>query len=328
MNYFIQVEQACTLQHVLAAFRLVVPKSVPMKSMFDQLLFDEIVRAGERYQNDAQPEWWDAEKQALSQLLQLIDRSDTVYVSPLVLPARLPTKYFSLLTGFAVKELKSDSGPFSALLLLWLKAIQAKCGNPFPAMVEAVGLGEGAAVLRLAEEQERKSAKAGATYHVQTGETNHAREHVDESMVLVQANIDDASPEWLSFAMERLFQAGANDVNLIPITMKKSRQATMIQVLCYQSSLDMIKQILFTETTTFGLRYFPVTCHRLARRFHKVHTPWGEITVKIGYLANERVHVSPEYEECAELARKHGIPVRVVYQEAIELAKSEVPIRL
>ncbi|MBO8163364.1 MAG: DUF111 family protein [Brevibacillus sp.] len=157
---------------------------------------------------------------------------------------------------------------------------------------------------------------------------DHTVEHIDEAMYLLQANLDDASPEWMSHTLKMLFTVGANDVSFLPLTMKKGRPGTMVQVMCYASQLDVMKEMLFRETTTFGIRYFPVACHRLARRFCRVPTRWGEVSVKLGYLQGERVQVAPEYDDCAKLAEQADVPLKQVYQEALSLALACAPLRL
>src|SRR5690625_2659494 len=101
-------------------------------------------------------------------------------------------------------------------------------------------------------------------------EFDHHEEHVDESMVLMQANLDDMNPEFCSRVSERLFEIGAHDVYWIPIIMKKGRPGTMLNVLTSRECLEPIKTIIFTETTTLGLRYWPTTCHRLGRQIIQV----------------------------------------------------------
>ncbi|NGQ96939.1 LarC family nickel insertion protein [Brevibacillus sp. SYP-B805] len=201
----------------------------------------------------------------------------------------------------------------SPLALLWLKAMGVRFLPAVPpGVVRRVAAGEGIAVLEIGHE--------GAVPRVRE-ERRHGEEHIDEGMVMIQANLDDASPEWMAYAMERLLAAGANDVSFLPMTMKKSRPGMLLQVLCYQSDLEMMKSIVFTETTTFGLRYFPVAVHRLGRRFATVATRWGDVRVKIGFHRGERVQVSPEYEMCARLAKEAGVPLQTVYEEARRLAQ-------
>jgi hypothetical protein len=79
--------------------------------------------------------------------------------------------------------------------------------------------------------------------------------------------------------------------------------------------LEAVKEFVFRETTTLGLRYAPVTCHRLGREIVRVETPWGPVAVKIGRYNGETVQFAPEYRDCERIARQHGIPLKNVYDE-------------
>jgi uncharacterized protein (DUF111 family) len=146
-------------------------------------------------------------------------------------------------------------------------------------------------------------------------EFGHANEHVDEQMLMIQANIDDMNPEQCTYVMDLLFDKGANDVCWIPIIMKKGRPGLQLQVLTDHSFLSEIETIIFRETTTLGLRYMPATVHRLARAFVKVDTIWGEMTVKTGYHEGVRVQYAPEFKECEQMAKQHNVPLKQVYDE-------------
>lgn len=143
----------------------------------------------------------------------------------------------------------------------------------------------------------------------------HINEHLDEQMMMIQANIDDMNPEQCSYVMDLLFEKGANDVCWIPIIMKKGRPGLQLQVLTDQSLLLALETIIFRETTTLGLRYIPATVHRLARDFVKVDTVWGEMTVKTGYHKGDLVQYAPEFKECEQVAKLHNIPLKQVYDE-------------
>jgi uncharacterized protein (DUF111 family) len=143
----------------------------------------------------------------------------------------------------------------------------------------------------------------------------HAEEHRDEHMMIIQANIDDMNPELCSYVMDQLFEHGANDVCWVPIIMKKGRPGLQLQVIADQSLLTMLETIIFRETTTLGLRYFPATVHRLARTFEKVATAWGEMTIKVGYLGEQIVQYAPEFTECEQTAKHQGVPLKEVYDE-------------
>jgi len=143
----------------------------------------------------------------------------------------------------------------------------------------------------------------------------HAFEHVDDQMVLLQANLDDMNPEWTSYVADRLFAAGANDVYWVPIIMKKGRPGVMLNVLAGETAVEEMERIIFRETTTLGIRRIAASVHRLSRKIVKVGTTWGEVSVKIGYLGGEEVQYAPEYRECAEIAETHGVPLKTVYDE-------------
>jgi uncharacterized protein (DUF111 family) len=144
---------------------------------------------------------------------------------------------------------------------------------------------------------------------------DHEHEHLDEQMIIIQANIDDMNPEHCSYVMDLLFEHGANDVCWIPIIMKKGRPGLQLQVLTDQSMLAALEMIIFRETTTLGRRYIPATVHRLARAFVTMQTVWGEMTVKVGYHAGKLVQYAPEFKECEQAAKLHNVPLKQVYDE-------------
>ncbi|MCF6092402.1 LarC family nickel insertion protein [Microaerobacter geothermalis] len=153
---------------------------------------------------------------------------------------------------------------------------------------------------------------------------NHYCEHDDHEMMKIEVNLDDMNPEWLGIVMEKLFCAGANDVYYSSIYMKKSRPAVLLHILVHRDKLEKMMEIVFEETTTFGLRYYPVSCYRLGRSWITVDTKWGEpVRIKIGIFREKTVQFSPEYEDCAKIAREKGIPLKEVYREALRLAESE-----
>jgi len=144
-------------------------------------------------------------------------------------------------------------------------------------------------------------------------------EELDSETVKVEVNLDDANGELLGYVMELLLEAGARDVFYTPIYMKKNRPAVMLTVLCKLSRLSTLTDLLFRETTTLGLRYYPVTVHRLERRFRPLATRWGEILVKEGLRNGRVVQRSPEYEDCRRAAEEHGVPLKAVFQEVWRL---------
>jgi pyridinium-3,5-bisthiocarboxylic acid mononucleotide nickel chelatase len=142
--------------------------------------------------------------------------------------------------------------------------------------------------------------------------------HSEHRIFEVQTNIDDLSPEILGAAQERLFQAGALDVFFTPIQMKKGRPATMLSVLCEPAALPAIEEILFIETSTFGLRYREMYRRILERDFVEVETAAGRIQIKIGRHAGRILQVAPEFESCRVAAQRSGEPLKRVYELAVE----------
>lgn len=139
-------------------------------------------------------------------------------------------------------------------------------------------------------------------------------EHIDENMVKMEVNLDDTSGEILGYVMDKLFEAGANDVFYSPIYMKKNRPGVLLQLLCSIQAMEQMKAILLAETTTLGIRYYPITVHRMERRFMHVETEWGMVTVKQGISDGNVFQSSPEYEECKRIAETYGIPLKKVYE--------------
>lgn len=142
------------------------------------------------------------------------------------------------------------------------------------------------------------------------------KEHYDHQMIKVEVNLDDMSGEWMGYVLDLLFEAGVNDAFYAPIYMKKNRPAVLLQVLCHEDQLDAVKQILLKETTTLGLRYYPLTVFRAERFFLTVKTQWGDVTVKCGVYQGEIIQAAPEYEDCKKLAGLHNVPLQKVYKEA------------
>lgn len=117
--------------------------------------------------------------------------------------------------------------------------------------------------------------------------------------------------------MSRLFAAGALDVWFTPIQMKKSRPGVMLSVLCDEGAVEAMADIIFGETTAFGLRVDKVMRLKLDREFQQVQTPYGEVTVKLGLRGGKVVQRSPEFESCRKVAESAGVAVRTVFAAAL-----------
>jgi uncharacterized protein (TIGR00299 family) protein len=148
-----------------------------------------------------------------------------------------------------------------------------------------------------------------------------ARGRSREHRLVFSTNIDDMNPELYPYVMERLFEAGAEDVWLYPIQMKKSRPAVTLCMLVPPSLEEQIKEVLFAETKTLGIRVEEVDKEYLDREIIEVDTAFGRVRVKLAYREGKAVNIAPEYEDCRQAAVKHGVPLKEVYAAAEEAAR-------
>ena len=137
-----------------------------------------------------------------------------------------------------------------------------------------------------------------------------------DQITRLETNIDDLSSEVTGAAMEKLFSAGALDVFFTPIQMKKNRPAIQLSVLCENTDATKLADIIFTETTAFGLRIDHLNRLKLDRKFEKVSTPYGDITVKVGLRGDQRIQIAPEFESCRIASEMTGASLRAVYEAA------------
>jgi len=138
------------------------------------------------------------------------------------------------------------------------------------------------------------------------------------SVIVIEANIDDMSPQNFAYATEKLLAAGALDVFTIPIQMKKARPGHLLQVLAPPDAVDRLTRIIFQETTTIGIRRYPVERTTLDREFVEVSTQYGKVKIKVSKLDGAVVNFTPEYEECARLARENNVPLKMVQAMAMK----------
>jgi hypothetical protein len=138
--------------------------------------------------------------------------------------------------------------------------------------------------------------------------------------VLIEANVDDMNPEVYGYLFERLLEAGARDVYVTPVLMKKNRPGQLLSVLTDPERLEDVSDVVLGETTTLGLRFHEVERRMLARSVASVETEFGAVRVKIAAI-DDRQRVAPEYDDCAQLARRHGVPILTVYGAAVAAAE-------
>jgi uncharacterized protein (TIGR00299 family) protein len=153
---------------------------------------------------------------------------------------------------------------------------------------------------------------------VSLGETAMITESTHRAL-LIESNIDDMNPEFYDYISERLFRAGVSDVYCSQIIMKKGRPGIILNVICETGLADIVKEIIFTESTTLGIRTFNFSKDTLAREFGKIDTVYGEVTVKRSFYNGKEVSVKPEYDECKSIASERAIPVKEVYNQIMSV---------
>lgn len=134
-----------------------------------------------------------------------------------------------------------------------------------------------------------------------------------DTVIVLETNLDDVPSEVIGYCFEQLFSAGALDVFAVPIQMKKQRPGVLLSVICEPAKAAELEVILFRETATFGIRRTVAQRSKLRREAVSVDTPWGPVRAKRGWAGNGFEVLTPEYEDCARVAREHGIPLREVY---------------
>jgi len=226
-------------------------------------------------------------------------------------------------------ELVTPTG--AALLASWA----AGYGDAPPMRIDRVGYGAGSRELPWANllrvtvgEKVAPSLGGDRVPPARTAEPGRAalasalaqRGERGERVLMVEANIDDMNPQFYEHVMERLFDAGALDVFLTPIQMKRNRPAAMLGLMVDEAKLDAMLGILFSETTTIGVRMHPVERRKLDREESAVETAFGPVQVKIAKLAGRIMNVAPEYRDCLRIAKEKNVPLKDVYQAALAAA--------
>jgi pyridinium-3,5-bisthiocarboxylic acid mononucleotide nickel chelatase len=138
-----------------------------------------------------------------------------------------------------------------------------------------------------------------------------------EEMVVIETNIDDMNPEFYDYVFDRLLAAGARDVFLSPIQMKKNRPGTLLRVIAEPKDRETLARILLTETSTIGVRYYPVSRMILKRILERLKTRYGTIKVKIAEEPDGTRRVAPEYDDLKRIAAAKKIPLKLLYDEVV-----------
>ncbi|GAA6624324.1 nickel pincer cofactor biosynthesis protein LarC [Scytonema sp. NUACC26] len=183
-------------------------------------------------------------------------------------------------------------------------------GSPPPMTIKQVGLGSGSINLPIPN-----------ILRLWVGEANIAHSPTVETIAILETQIDDLNPQAIGYLFDTLFAAGAVDVFTQPIGMKKSRPGILLTAICHPENLPNCEAILFRETTTLGIRRSTQQRAVLSREIQQVEIEYGVVRVKVAWTGQEKdkaiSNVQPEYEDCAELARKHNVSWREIHRLAL-----------
>lgn len=188
----------------------------------------------------------------------------------------------------------------------------AKRFTSFPRMkVEAIGYGAGT----------RDFEGHANVVRLTVGEIQPASstESQQDTITVLEANIDDLNPQVFGYVVDRLFEEGALDAFCLPVQMKKNRPGMLLTVLSRPEDAPRLTHLMFTETTTLGVRQRDEKRHTLARKWVTVATRWGDVRLKIASLNGTVTNYTPEYEDCRRIAAERHVPLKSVMQEALQL---------
>jgi pyridinium-3,5-bisthiocarboxylic acid mononucleotide nickel chelatase len=184
----------------------------------------------------------------------------------------------------------------------------AESFGPLPAMrMTSIGCGAGT----------RENRSRPNVLRLLIGEQSQTLPDEEDRVVVLETQLDDATGQTIAFAIARLLAAGALDAFALPIVMKKGRPGQLLTVLCAREAVPALEDVLFGETTTFGIRQFECLRHKLAREHVSVQTRFGPIRVKVGRRGTQVVQAWPEFEDCAAAAHEKGVPLRTVQDAAL-----------
>lgn len=225
---------------------------------------------------------------------------------PLPVPGPATMELLKGLPTFGI-DLESETvTPTGAALL---KALGSSFGDQPAMTIDKIGYGTG----------QKEFPNRPNLFRLSIGANAANLQH--EEMLVIETNIDDMNPQHFDHVMERLFAAGARDVFLAPIQMKKNRPATLLTVICEIAQRDRLAAVILQETTTIGVRYYPVSRILLAREAKKVKTRFGEVTVKIVTQPDGSRRATPEYDDLKRIAAAKRISLKTIHDEVMRQLK-------
>lgn len=188
-----------------------------------------------------------------------------------------------------------------------LTAVTTRFGPPPAMTLTAIGVGAGS----------REGKTRPNIMRLLIGDAATPENASIQSVIVLEAQVDDAPGQTIAYALEQILSAGALDAYIVPIIMKKGRPGQLLTVLTRPADADAIERILLAETTSLGVRRMPTQRTELAREHVTVGTAYGPIRIKVGKLPGTNPRGWPEYEDCAAAARTHRVPLRVVQSAAL-----------
>jgi uncharacterized protein (TIGR00299 family) protein len=175
--------------------------------------------------------------------------------------------------------------------------------------IEKIGYGTG----------EKEFPNRPNLFRLVIGESGSSLKH--EDMLVMETNIDDMNPQYFDHVMDRLFAAGARDAFLAPVQMKKNRPATLLTVICDPARREQLAAIILQETTSIGVRYYPVNRLILKRESKKIATRFGAVKVKIVEQPDGTRRAAPEYDDLKRIAAAKNLPLKIIHDEVMRKLK-------
>ena len=227
------------------------------------------------------------------------------------IPAPATVRLLKGLATYPSGETYEQVTPTGAALV---RALVTDDAMPHGFQPEFIGVGAG----------HHPGGKLANVLRLVVGEADPVREPNADEAILLETNLDDCTGEMIGHVMEQALMGGALDAWATPCTMKKGRPGVVLSVLTHAAHLDTIRVLMFRETTTLGLRMSTVTRTTLPRRTERVRTSWGSVAIKVRTLPDGSEAVSPEYDDCAAIARSKGVALSAVYADAVAAYRERV----
>jgi len=225
-----------------------------------------------------------------------------------ILPAPAPAT-LELLAGLTIQGVAISGENVTPTGAAILATFATECGEIPRMRVEKIGYGAGT----------KEFSDRPNVLRIVLGQSTRSLGH--DQMIVIEANIDDMNPELYDYVLERLFEAGARDVTLSPIQMKKNRPGTLVRIIAEPALREDLAEILLAETSTIGVRYYSVDRMVLKRKSGNLKTKFGTVRVKLVEQPGGQTRATPEYDDLRRIAAVKNIPLKLLYDEVAVLAR-------